>query len=443
MRPSIDRSSTASFCINLASRNRSGRSAMSSEGSVPNLSSASQEQPRVISKPPTGNPMSQTFPTEVFELVISFVRDYKTVLACSLTCRAWVPRSRYYLFRQVQFLNPQRLDQFAELVTANPFLGSLVRELYIPLGDGQHSPRSKVFAMFPFVLAHRLPAVEHLLIGPFGNNPIGVNQLEIPSFHQQYLHTMSEFASITRIDLWNTRFHSLTEFGRFVCSLPGLCILNCSEVSWKTDAYSPHAFKPRKADGRLHRLFMVAVPFSADMVNWLLVPMSVTACLANIVLPSIYDNEIEHAARLLEAVGPSLHHLAIGFGVRESEKTSGLEQNGEVRDIGRVPDLKQAVERRLNLRRNDCLRTIYLRFNNSGGWAQKILSQVVSDQVSRIDKTLSSKRFARMEELIFEHSPRLNQDQVSWLTTEMSHRFPLMDARKIIRLQPWSQWLDL
>jgi len=75
-------------------------------------------------------------PTETCEHIIDFCAydswlycRPQTLRACALTCRAWLPRSRFHLYRGISLCNASHYHNFLSTVKANPLLSTFVHEL--------------------------------------------------------------------------------------------------------------------------------------------------------------------------------------------------------------------------------------------------------------------------------------------------------------------------
>ncbi|KAI0747261.1 hypothetical protein C8Q80DRAFT_1079688, partial [Daedaleopsis nitida] len=56
-------------------------------------------------------------PTEVAELVVDeLCDDYRALRSCTLTCQAWLPRSRAHLFRTVRIEDVNTLESLILLL---------------------------------------------------------------------------------------------------------------------------------------------------------------------------------------------------------------------------------------------------------------------------------------------------------------------------------------
>ncbi|KAH8075846.1 hypothetical protein BXZ70DRAFT_963555 [Cristinia sonorae] len=95
---------------------------------------ASDSEPQILATPTSS--ISSRFPVEVWECILDFcawncefTNDSHTLYACTLTCRAWLPRSRMHLYHMVNLYTEENLRRFLSLVRQNPIIGSLVYEL--------------------------------------------------------------------------------------------------------------------------------------------------------------------------------------------------------------------------------------------------------------------------------------------------------------------------
>ncbi|KAI0950995.1 hypothetical protein AcW1_008156 [Taiwanofungus camphoratus] len=183
--------------------------------------------------------MTSIIPTEVFERIIDLydtraLEDRNALMACALTCRSWLPRSRYRLFYSVKVSSLQERGRFSNLITASPSLNDLVRELDI--GADSYGARVKVLGSFPYVLARRLTQVVSLHI-------VFDLTRDAPSVLPSFPILVSEFTSITKLEMRGVRFSTFTDFGRLVCALPSLRTLICSSVTWRKSEYRPYSFR--------------------------------------------------------------------------------------------------------------------------------------------------------------------------------------------------------
>lgn len=73
----------------------------------------------------------QSLPAELQDSVIDFVSsDRQSLGACSLTCKAWLSRAQYHLYRSLK-IDPSRGDAIRSLFDNSPHLGRFVRVVEI------------------------------------------------------------------------------------------------------------------------------------------------------------------------------------------------------------------------------------------------------------------------------------------------------------------------
>ena len=82
--------------------------------------------------------MPSDFPQELVDYIIDLVRtDYETVLTCTLVSRAWLPRSRFQMFREkVAKIRAKRLSFLAEILSSkHESISSFLSMLIIQVPD--------------------------------------------------------------------------------------------------------------------------------------------------------------------------------------------------------------------------------------------------------------------------------------------------------------------
>ncbi|TCD64884.1 hypothetical protein EIP91_003460 [Steccherinum ochraceum] len=96
---------------------------------------------------------------------------YSTFSACSLVCRAWVPKSRHLLYTSVHIRNPAILYKFSKALDVHGSaarIGDFVKHLILGVRPTELDDRccdaTSWLTALPLLLAHRLPNVVHLRI---------------------------------------------------------------------------------------------------------------------------------------------------------------------------------------------------------------------------------------------------------------------------------------
>ena len=71
--------------------------------------------------------MVAELPTEVIEVLIGHIDDNQTLYSCSLTCRCWLPASRFHLFRSLSIATRTSFDILVRVRNENDaFTGSRI-----------------------------------------------------------------------------------------------------------------------------------------------------------------------------------------------------------------------------------------------------------------------------------------------------------------------------
>ncbi|KAI0918040.1 hypothetical protein AcW1_007019 [Taiwanofungus camphoratus] len=376
--------------------------------------------------------MTPTLPIELCEHVIDFLwQDRRALLACALTCRAWLNTSRYHLYgaHHILIRDLSELGLFSRQVIAEPLEGERVRALTVSPAQS----RSHILISFPFMLARKLPGLDCLNIIAAHDDPC----LIFPSVPPVSSMAISEFTSITKLRMSHTMFSTLTDFGRLICALPNISALTCWKVSWASVGLHPHTFIRSRFYPKLKKIYLNDIRLSSDIVDWLLTATS-TASMETIHLHRVRSDDMTQVSQLLKAAGTSLFDLALSRDKNDSDGPAYDE-----------------ILNNLSLVHNPSLHSIQLRFSDGRHWASKILLQVTSTRLSQIsfyvpssiddskldhfccgsiDEILAGSRFANLQKLVFEYH-NITPDQLTWLRSEIPLRFPFSHSRGIIRYE--------
>ncbi|KAI0922773.1 hypothetical protein AcW1_002660 [Taiwanofungus camphoratus] len=326
-------------------------------------------------------PSRSVLPIEVWEDIIDHVASAMwwrrhTLLACALTCHAWYPRSLVNLVRRVVLSRRSQLNGFSKLITSKPCLGDHIEEIYVDSVDPQRDAAS-VLASFPAQLARRARRVERL---QFGN----VDWCLAP-LHPKYFYVLAEFASVTQLRLVATKFHSLGQFGRLICSLPNLSILRMSALQLLEGQYNLGSSQQFVSHLRLTSL-MIDGPqagWVGEVFGWFNAVTKGTLYLEEIVLRvngdpeciELRDAESVGIGSLCAAAGASLRCLQLG--IKVETLVFGLEESENI------------ARRYLDLSKNTHLRSLALTVNFSSRtdnmrWVSAMLSHVISHNMRDI-----------------------------------------------------------
>lgn len=230
---------------------------------------------------------SPRLPIEVLERVIDICSEeaetyntrYSYLRSFALTCRSWLPRSRFHLFSVLYIQDESRLLSFMILRRQAPTISSYVRDLniYGPPNDAPTPNDPKKTKAKPWV--HLVP----LKLGPVLRDleTITLDSVDIMAVHSTFYQALSLFRSTKQLILSGVNFPTFDQFARLVLVFPNLSSL-------RVGVPDPLIWKDREFDaklvgaGRSHRLRLsllscVSVSSSVleDMVSWL----KITPCM--------------------------------------------------------------------------------------------------------------------------------------------------------------------
>ncbi|KAM5530632.1 hypothetical protein V8D89_015701 [Ganoderma adspersum] len=150
---------------------------------------------------------TRRLPIELFELVIDCLHDEKTLHSTSLVCKAWLPRSRFNLFRSIELNLPRHLDGLIDLLASTPEIAPIIQELSVSENSilALFRPTMSIAARFPLSLSsHPLIQLRRLTVH---------HQLWLPTrYSPDYLLELSQLTSITCLDLFDVSFTTVADF---------------------------------------------------------------------------------------------------------------------------------------------------------------------------------------------------------------------------------------
>ncbi|PCH36866.1 hypothetical protein WOLCODRAFT_157556 [Wolfiporia cocos MD-104 SS10] len=190
-----------------------------------------QEVKRVLDPALTGSdPSSKTppqLPTEVCERIIDWLWEYTWMLwRCALVCKAWTPRCRYQMQRNVTLYNRSHVQGHARRARAQLHLLQQARSVSV-WGEGERAPIPHL-GTFAMMAAAKLPLMWRLDI---------LDAIwKLRDFHPLIFVHLSAFSSVTTLRLYDVTFPKVREFGRLVCALPSLVRLKCYNMLFTSTA---------------------------------------------------------------------------------------------------------------------------------------------------------------------------------------------------------------
>ncbi|KAI0357885.1 hypothetical protein OH77DRAFT_1398326 [Trametes cingulata] len=169
-------------------------------------------------------------PQEVIEAIIDALwADQKALRQCALTCRTWLPRARYRLFRRATLRRTDQLARFSRALQASRESLGLVNELILTAhGPALPSLVSSAFA----ILAGRLPQLEKLRISVQDDHSVRSAEACRLNISRRTISHITHFRMLTRLELCSLELSSFMDLGRIIVRLPRLTVLSLIQVSW-------------------------------------------------------------------------------------------------------------------------------------------------------------------------------------------------------------------
>lgn len=215
-------------------------------------------------------------PMEMQESVIDqSADDILTLRHCALTCRDWLPRSRFHLFSAVRISTQQDIYSICDFLDAHPEHRTSVRSITMAPSVAEKRPACLV-GTFPISLISRLPQLHRWALR---NDPSegGSNQIKL-SYHATTLRQLRTSSPIVDLSLKGSRFVSCYEFLRFITSFTRLKHLQCDTIRFdRSDSLDSGRPKPRSLS-KLRLSTLLVSMFVAYQINNVSIPSLTTVC---------------------------------------------------------------------------------------------------------------------------------------------------------------------
>lgn len=255
-----------------------------------------------LSSPKTA---SLVFPTELYDRIIDFVASdastLRTLQACALTCRVWLPRSRFYLFQNVRVTSFTGYDRLDKILRDNPTIAHLVRTLHFEIGVLGVS-LVDYDRVLPVSLLARLPLLRSIkyysaLTAQTAN--LRKQIAELPR-----VHTVSTFSINVCV------FQRLTDMIMLLATFPALKNLHLFEVFFVDREYkSCLADKRYSHKFLLTSLHMESLHEAPAIFGWLVETAS-TSVLNTLSIGLDRSEHLPELADFLRVCGDSITHLS-------------------------------------------------------------------------------------------------------------------------------------
>ena len=166
---------------------------------------------------------SEGIQLDIWNLVIdALANDSRSLKACAITCRAFLRRTRYHLFRRNTIRTSYAAERFVYVLQCNPDCGGFVREFTLQASGS---------AILPESLLPMLPNLRNVSFrGPSLSG-------------STYARLLSEVRrTVSTLDLTFCAFEEFGHFARLVLALPYIKHLTVNFLSMRPDrALSPTA----------------------------------------------------------------------------------------------------------------------------------------------------------------------------------------------------------
>ena len=164
--------------------------------------------------------------------------DSSSLWQLSLTCKAFLPRSRYHLFSSIDIKTVQQLEASHEFLDSHPWVLPLVRAVTLSkeIVEADSSPNVRVLDVVPAHLLSTLPNLRAWRMRTF----IRADKQPSLSLHRYTLLLYQRYGCLVRdLELTLVRFDGIADFIGLVPAFTGLQTLTCSNIAFRVAKTSP------------------------------------------------------------------------------------------------------------------------------------------------------------------------------------------------------------
>lgn len=182
-------------------------------------------------------PMGPRLPIEVCEEVISafgYLHDgfddseyssSRTLYACCLVCRDWLPRARSHLY-STAIVRVDKISVFSSSLLVCPANGLFVRHLWLNTSRTRRRKhavdKNHELSLLPLVLPDRLPNVTHLTF----------EHVSFSALHPKFFTFLVLFRNVRTLTCDHTSFDTPYLLSRLLSSLPNLYAFEAHSVTF-------------------------------------------------------------------------------------------------------------------------------------------------------------------------------------------------------------------
>ena len=174
----------------------------------------------------------------------------RALVNCALVCHNWRPRARRHLRQGIKIDDVNSLTGLAQRMrAASTVLSPHVRSLRLTLPERPSIPPSNVLTLLPMLFRLGISSIDEFhLSHPYrSSSQIQSEDTEQKTVSFPYLPLHPRFPSLVTpvlstvrlLRMYNTTFHSFSDFGRFLNCFLGLEYLMLHDVRWLTRGIVP------------------------------------------------------------------------------------------------------------------------------------------------------------------------------------------------------------
>ena len=191
-----------------------------------------------ISTEPEPYPM---LPIDALEAIVDQAcDDTPSLRKLSLSCRAFQPRARYYLFSSIVVHDLEQMETSREFLDSRPWLPPLVRKVTLCTTairpDRQVNLNIRLPDVVPVHLLSRLTNL-HTWKMELRDNRSGGNEEASVLFHRSALSCYQRYGrrtSIQHLELSDVPFEDISDFIRLISAFSAIESLTCSYTRFRT-----------------------------------------------------------------------------------------------------------------------------------------------------------------------------------------------------------------
>lgn len=131
----------------------------------------------------------------------------RTLSACALVCRSWLPRCRYNLVEALSLHSAEQVTYFAKLLSQSPLL---LPRIWVLVIDGQHGMDQSWISMIP----------DHLPLAQMRLYTLVLRGVDLTQVHPRVYHTLSLYRTLSTVCLEGVRYSRFSHLARFASLVP-------------------------------------------------------------------------------------------------------------------------------------------------------------------------------------------------------------------------------